>query len=175
MRTLLTILAALTLCVPVKAASISIPFTAIVDSIETFYNPGDTLYKFPVVPVSIGTVLTGALSWTNDYNSGTLGLGAQGGNFYAGDSHPGPYPVGKVTFAHETAQRYIGLDLIGGVGSQDWRSGTFYSSSTSGYPYSWYRFSATLVQIPDTGSTVGMLGSGFGLLVLLRRFRAAGR
>jgi hypothetical protein len=167
------VLALLCLCIPLKADSFTtIPFSGYVSQVDLFYDPQGTVYQPPVPRVSVGDLLTGSLSKSVfDLPGGstitTWGLSGSSGTWFGHDSSPGIFSgPGQLFFQHFTAQQGIYLTLIDPNGGTNWQSGTFSATDQNGYPYSWWRFTATINQIPDGGNSAAMLGVGMSFLGL---------
>lgn len=168
----LAVLALLCFALPrAEAVTIySIPFTAVVSKVDNFYDPQRTLHQPEVPPVSVGVQLVGVLNVNlNPLDSRTsYSLLVKGGDYIGADGHSGPYPVGGLLlFQHQTAGQFMGLTLRDPAGGRDWESGTFIASDQWDYPDAWWRFEATLTQIPDGGHSAAMLGIGLVLLGLV--------
>jgi hypothetical protein len=166
------VLTLLCLCIPLKAdSSTTIPFSGFVSKVELFYDPQGTLYQPVVAPVSVGDPLSGYLSKSvSDYPGGTItnwGLSGFSGTWFGHDSAPYTFiGSGQLYFQHFTALQGVYLTLIDPNGGTDWQSGTFSALNHYGYPYAWWRFEATINQVPDGGQAAAMLGAGLSFLGL---------
>lgn len=172
--------ALLCLCVPLKADSFKILyFSGFVSQVDLFYDPQGTLYKPPVAPVSVGDPLTGQLSFSVlDFPTFTLrnyGLHGTSGNWSSGFSKPGIFiGGGQLSLTVDAAQQFVSINLIDPAGGTNWQAGTFSASERSGYPFSWWRFEATLTSIPDGGYSAAMLGGVLAVLTLIHRRKSPG-
>ena len=182
MRSLLANLTAIALssiCLPLKAAFITTvdvipPFTAVVTQVNNIYDPQGTLYQPPIPPVVLGDIVRGSFSVSSPSFPGassTLALTLSNGRGWAGHEGgiPGSVRPGLFQFGHETALQGVGISLYDPAGGTNWQSGSVSASDRSGYPYSWWSFSANIITLPDGGPTGGMLCAVFAVLLLIRR------